>query len=451
MSRLLIGMLLVLLAVQQVDSFAVERSPSRGTQVQVGDVAPAKIGGTLCSGDWIGVEKSDFKGKFVLVVYWSFDDDARRKAWESKLKDIRKDHINNADFRILSICMDDDFEKWRKFLNDAGPLERNGEKIEFYRDQLWWQANSIDWEPPESVVEKTRLPVAHLVSKYGRFIAVRIPFEDLQRTVAAKVPANPPQRGELVLRAVDIDTGKPIPGVTFSVENTMAEDWAEPVGISDEHGTLRLQTVNRPGYYYSVYPRLKGYDVAGLDDVYIPVSPGRVATHTFLLRSEKSKPKLPPIVALPLEYRHHVRVPNLRNQPNAINRASPVDDMPGFEGQPVTFIFHCDKTGKVSASQFAAAEKIFVNAQRVKAGVRDQLAYFQKAMPEDGNDINGMNDIRIEVREKGAIFGEKGATFWCRLPHGMKLRDGYGISFDDELDHWNLYVPDYQQPNYGRE
>ena len=77
MSRLLIGMLLVLLAVQQVDSFAVERSPSRETQVQVGDVAPAKIGGTLCSGDWIGVEKSDFNGKFVLVVYWSFDDDAQ--------------------------------------------------------------------------------------------------------------------------------------------------------------------------------------------------------------------------------------------------------------------------------------------------------------------------------------------------------------------------------------
>src|SRR4051794_24932490 len=191
-SRLHIGMLLVLLALQQVDSFAVERSRSRETHVQVGDVAPAKIGGTLCSGDWIGVENSDFKGKFVLVVYWSFDDDARRRAWESKLKDIRKDQINNADFRILSICMDDDFEKWRKYLNNAGPLERDGKRIEFFRDQLWWQANIIDWEPPESVVEKTHLPVAHLVSKYGRFIAVRIPFEDLQRTVAAKVPANPP-------------------------------------------------------------------------------------------------------------------------------------------------------------------------------------------------------------------------------------------------------------------
>jgi hypothetical protein len=443
-SRLLIGIPFVLLAVQQVDSFAARRSPAQKAQVQVGDVAPSTIGGTLSSGDWIGLEKSDFNGKFVLVVYWSFKD-AKRKAWESTLKDIRKDQINNADFRILSICMDDDFEKWTKYLSDAGPLERNGDKIEFYRDRLWWQANIIDWEPTESVVETTRLPVAHLVSNYGRFIAVRIPFEDLQRTVAADVPKpsnNPPQTGELVLRAVDIDTEKPIPGVTFSIGNSMAEDWAKKVGVADEHGELRLQTVNQPGYYYSVFPRLKAYDVAGLDDVYLGISPGQVATHTFLLRSEKSKPELPPIVALPPEYRHHVRVPKVKNRPNAINHASPVDDMPGFEGRPVTFIFYSNKTGKVSANNLAEAEKIFVNGQRVKAGVRDQLAYFQKAVPEDRGDINGMNDIRIEVREQGA-------TFWCRLPQGMNLRDGYGITFH-ELDHWNLYVPDFQQPNYGR-
>ena len=199
MSRFFLGILPVFLLTQMpVSGLARDINKGSNPQVQAGDAAPAKIGGTLSSGDWIGVEKSDFKGKFVLVVYWSFDDDARRKAWESKLKDIRKDQINNADFRILSICMDDDFEKWRKYLNDAGPLERDGKKIEFYGDRLWWQANIIDWEPPESVVEKTRLPVAHLVSKSGRFIAVRIPLEDLQRTVAANVrkPYSRAQTGE---------------------------------------------------------------------------------------------------------------------------------------------------------------------------------------------------------------------------------------------------------------
>jgi hypothetical protein len=162
-----------------------------------------------------------------------------------------------------------------------------------------------------------------------------------------------------------------------------------------------------------------------------------------LLRSEKSKPKLPPIVALPSEYRRHVRVQNVSNEPNAMHRALPVDDMPGFDGRPVTFIFNADKTGKVSANKFAEAEKIFVNGQRVKAAVRDQLAYFQKAVPKDRGDINGMKDIRIEVREQSAVF-------FCRLPQGMNLRDGYGITFH-ELDHWDLYVPDFQQPNYGQQ
>jgi hypothetical protein len=187
MSRFFLGILPVFLLTQMpVSGLARDINKSSNPPVQVGDAAPAKIGGTLSSGDWIGVEKSDFKGKLVLVVYWSLGD-AKRKAWESKLKGIRKDQINNEDFRILSICMDDDFEKWRTYLNDAGPLERNGKKIEFYSDRTWWQANVVDWEPPESVVEKTHLPVAHLIGEDGRFIAVRIPFEDLQRTVAANV------------------------------------------------------------------------------------------------------------------------------------------------------------------------------------------------------------------------------------------------------------------------
>lgn len=249
-----------------------------------------------------------------------------------------------------------------------------------------------------------------------------------------------PKAGELVLRAVDIDTGKPIPGVSFSIGNSLAEDWATKVGNADEHGTLRLRTVNKPGYYYSVWPLPKEYDVAGLDDVKLTITPGRVTTHTFQLRNVKSKPKLPPIVDLPAEYRH--RVPTPGHQPKNVKLVSTVDDMPGFEGKRVKFEFYSDKAGKISPEQLARAEKIFINGKRVRAAVRDQLAYFQKAVPADHGDIDGMSHIRIE-------FGERGSNFWCRLPQGMKLRDGYGIYFD-HLDRWNLYVPDYQQPDFGR-
>jgi hypothetical protein len=259
--------------------------------------------------------------------------------------------------------------------------------------------------------------------------------------VCAIPSANQPsQTGELVLRAVDIDTAKPVPGVSFSIENSMAEDWARTVGVSDKTGTLRLRTEDQPGYYYSVYPRLKGYDVAGLDDVSITITPGRVATHTFLLRSEKSKPKLPPLIALPADERH--RVPTPQRQAKNFNWISSVDDMPGFEGRSVTFWFYPDKSGKISPSKLVEAEKVFINGKRLKAAVLDQLAYFHKAEPEDRGDIDRMNDIRVEVAEHGG-------KFWCRLPHGMDLRDGYGITFDEKLDHWNLYVPDFQQPNYA--
>ena len=185
----------------------------------------------------------------------------------------------------------------------------------------------------------------------------------------------------------------------------------------------------------------KGYDIAGLDDVHLTITPGRVTTHTFQLRNENSKPKLPPIISLPAEHRR--RVPPPRHQPNNFKLASSVDDMPGFKGKHVTFSFYPDKAGNVSRDKLVEAEKIFINGKRVNAAVRDQLAYFQKAVPKDHGDIAGMKDIRIDVAAHGG-------TFWCRLPHGMNLRDGYGIIFCD-LDHWVLSVPDYQQPEYGRE
>lgn len=179
MSRIFIAVPLVLLM------------PPEKKQVQVGDVAPVEVGGNSSHGDGIGIEDDAFKGKFVLVVYWSLDD-VKRELWESKLREIRKAQLNNPDFRILSICMSADVEKWMKYLKLAKPLEADGHKIQMFSDRIWWQAHVMDWKPPASVVETTHLPVAHLIGKYGRFVAVRIPLEDLQRTVSAKV--HKPQR-----------------------------------------------------------------------------------------------------------------------------------------------------------------------------------------------------------------------------------------------------------------
>jgi len=153
-------------------------------QVQMGDVAPVEVGGNSSHGDGIGIEDDAFKGKFVLVVYWSLDD-VNREQWESKLRDIRTSYLKNSDFRILSICVSTDVDAWMKYLDQAPPLDVDDHKVKIYSDRLWWQLHVMDWKPPEAVVDQ--LPTAHLIGQDGRFIAVRVPLKDLESTVAANV------------------------------------------------------------------------------------------------------------------------------------------------------------------------------------------------------------------------------------------------------------------------
>ena len=59
--------------------------------------------------------------------------------------------------------------------------------------------------------------------------------------------------GEVVLHAIDIDTNKPIPNVTFVKENALAEDWATSVGRSNDDGTLSFRSRPLPAYFFSVF------------------------------------------------------------------------------------------------------------------------------------------------------------------------------------------------------
>jgi hypothetical protein len=89
------------------------------------------------------------------------------------------------------------------------------------------------------------------------------------------------ETGKLILRAVDIDTGKPIAGVSFAIENGYDEDWAVEVGKADAEGVLRFEARRRPGYYYMVWKKPKHYKVVGYDDAYINVVPGDTVNYDF--------------------------------------------------------------------------------------------------------------------------------------------------------------------------
>ena len=247
---------------------------------------------------------------------------------------------------------------------------------------------------------------------------------------------------ELILRAVDFDTGQAIPGIAFSIESGYAEDWAVSVGTSDDEGKLRLQVSPRLGYYYSVWKIPKEYKVVSIDDAYIKILPGKVVAHDFKLQKMPSAKEFPAVVLLPPSHETRVTSPR-RTKENRYLHAI-VTDMPGFESKKIEFRFS-SRSNKNLPESLLYAESIFVNGKRIAAAVRDELENFQKAEPTDKGEIEGMSNIILEI-------GPRSFGFWCRLPGGLKLRqEGYWISFNDlenrsdDLVNWDLQVPFYLQ------
>jgi hypothetical protein len=156
------------------------------SEIQSGERPPAEIGGTLSSGDWVGLK--EHRGKTILVVYWSMNDPEYGR-WDIDLREIRQKYLDNREFMILSICVDDDFEKWMKFLSDAKPLERNGERFELFRDKTWWHVHVVDHPPHKDLLDPEHPTVAHLVGPDGTLLSVRIPVKELRRTVTSKLGA----------------------------------------------------------------------------------------------------------------------------------------------------------------------------------------------------------------------------------------------------------------------
>jgi hypothetical protein len=107
---------------------------------------------------------------------------------------------------------------------------------------------------------------------------------------------------KLVLRAVDADTGKGIPGVSFETENALAEQWGNAI-LGDNLGTARDEKVRnertdqdgyfvryigpRPGYTYFGWEP-KGYEVVAPFEVELKTPLGtEKVEHVFKYRKKK--------------------------------------------------------------------------------------------------------------------------------------------------------------------
>lgn len=109
---------------------------------------------------------------------------------------------------------------------------------------------------------------------------------------------------QLTLKAIDIDSGEPIPGVVFATECASAEQWAQPIRgdnlgnrhqpsnlkhpslRTDEKGEFQCLIGPRPGWVYFVWDMPDEFERADESvEVTIDSSNGREsASHTFKLR-----------------------------------------------------------------------------------------------------------------------------------------------------------------------
>ena len=248
--------------------------------------------------------------------------------------------------------------------------------------------------------------------------------------------------GEIVLRAIDIESGRPIRDIVFFKSNSIAEDWCVKLGKTDGGGRLVFQSRPIPGYYFSVWNVPDGYKVVGLDDVASGVVVGRTVTHRFLLRKSPAAESFPEIKELPKDQPNPITAPVVPEANVYVETA--VVNMPGFPDRRVRFGFHSNKDKEISSRQLQLARLIFYNGPRIAAAVKDELTYFQKAETSDKGRIEEMRNIRIE------IMGPRHWRFWCRLPNGLRLKQhGYRVDFDD-LESWDLNIPDYLQPGFNK-
>jgi hypothetical protein len=107
----------------------------------------------------------------------------------------------------------------------------------------------------------------------------------------------------------------------------------------------------------------------------------------------------------------------------------------------VTFTFARDKA--------PLAERIFANGELVRAAVTDELRYFEKAEGKLAGKISELYDIQVVIWS--STLPRAPATSWylhCRTKDGIELKqDGFRIRFED-LDHWDLEVPDFLHPEF---
>lgn len=155
------------------------------TQIKVGEAAP-NIWGHNAGGEVYDYRKS-FRGKTILLVFWSLQDPQHHKL-EQQLRAIRRQYLPEQKLVMVSQCVDPHFDEWRNYCARQPDLDGNP----FYGDARWIQQTQGGFDQREINSAKafgvTRTPALFLIGADRKFLALNIPPEKLSQVLAKTFP-----------------------------------------------------------------------------------------------------------------------------------------------------------------------------------------------------------------------------------------------------------------------
>ncbi len=139
------------------------------------------------------VRSEDLRGKYLLLAFWpAATKDPAAEEQFARLEEIRREFAEEEKLLIISLCSDIADEegaaaRWDQVVTRS--VDYGKGKRRYIDDSRWWQCMDIGGPalPSTPRFGMGRKPEAFLIGPDGRFVAVRIPAQELRQEVAKAV------------------------------------------------------------------------------------------------------------------------------------------------------------------------------------------------------------------------------------------------------------------------
>ena len=140
--------------------------------------------------DGNAVRSEDLRGKYLLLAFWRAGTKAPAAEEQfARLEEVRREFAGQENLLIISLCADiataeDAAARWDQVVTRTVDYGRG--KRRYIDDSRWWQCMDIGGPalPTTPRFGVGHKPEAFLIGPDGRFVAVRIPVQEMRREVA---------------------------------------------------------------------------------------------------------------------------------------------------------------------------------------------------------------------------------------------------------------------------